>query len=178
MKRNILLLFSALLLSVSCIKDKPSGADLAIGDALPDFQVTMNDGSTVSDESLKQGVSLVMFFHTTCPDCQNVLPKVQSLYDEYVAKDVRFAIISREEDSESVQKYWIEKGLTMPYSAQETREIYSKFARTRVPRIYMCEKGGLIKYIHTDDPLPEFKELEQEITSLFHTDGEELHRNR
>lgn len=172
MKINILLLFSALLLSFSCIKDKPSGADLAIGDALPDFQVEMNDGSTVSDESLKQGVSLVMFFHTTCPDCQNVLPEVQRLYDEYVAKGVRFAIISREEGSESVQKYWVEKGLTMPYSAQETREIYSKFARTRVPRIYMCEKGGLIRYIHTDDPLPEFKELEQEITSLFYTDRE------
>lgn len=172
MKRNILLLFSALLLSVSCIKDKPEGADLSVGDTLPDFQVAMNDGSTVSDESLKQGVSLVMFFHTTCPDCQNVLPKVQSLYDEYAAKGVRFAIISREESSESVQKYWIEKGFTMPYSAQETREIYSKFARMRVPRIYICENGGLIKYIHTDDPLPEFQELDQQISCIFGTDKE------
>lgn len=164
------LLFITLLLTLSCIKDKPEGADLSVGDILPDFQVTMSDGSTVSDESLKQSVSFVMFFHTTCPDCQNVLPKVQSLYDKYVAKGVRFAIISREEGSESVQQYWTEKGLVMPYSAQETREIYSKFARTRVPRIYICEKGGVIRYIHTDDPLPEFKELEQQINSVCGTD--------
>ena len=164
------LLFVTFLLTLSCIKDKPEGADLSVGDTLPDFQVTMSDGSSVSDEGLKQGVSLVMFFHTTCPDCQNVLPKVQSLYDKYVAKGVRFAIISREEGSESVQKYWTEKGLAMPYSAQETRDIYSKFAQSRVPRIYICDKGGVIKYIHTDNPLPEFKELEQQINSVCGTD--------
>jgi peroxiredoxin len=164
------LLFVTFLLTLSCIKDKPEGADLSVGDILPDFQVTMSDGSTVSDESLKHGVSLVMFFHTTCPDCQKVLPVMQSLYDAYLERGVRFAVISREEGKESVEKYWNETGLTMQYSAQETRDIYSKFAQSRVPRIYIYDKGGVIKYIHTDDPLPEFQELDQQINSVCGTD--------
>ena len=37
----------------------------------------------------------------------------------------------------------------MPYSAQSDRDIYELFARTRVPRVYIC-KDGQIKQIFTD----------------------------
>ncbi len=85
-----------------CIKEKQTGADLQVGDSLPDFRVEMNDGRTVTDESLSQTVSVVMFFHTSCPDCQQVLPQMQKIYDEYVSKTVQIALISREESAETI----------------------------------------------------------------------------
>ena len=49
-----------------CIKEKQTGADLKVGDVLPDFEVMMNDGSVVTDEILKEKVSVVIRFYLKC----------------------------------------------------------------------------------------------------------------
>ena len=136
---------------VSCIKEKPAGADLAVGDRIPDFNVTMSDGTQMSGAQIREGVSCIVFFTTVCPDCQNTLPHVQRIYDEYQPQGVKFALISREEGSETISEYWSQQGFTMPYSAQEDRSIYELFASTRVPRVYICCQG-VITSVFTDHP--------------------------
>ena len=79
---------------VSCIKDGQGGVDLKVGDKVPDFTVTMNDGTTVTGEMLREGVSLIMFFTTGCKDCRQTLPHIQRIYDEFLPKGVRFALIT------------------------------------------------------------------------------------
>ena len=156
---------SAISLS-GCIKDKIVGTDLKVGDRLPDFCVIMNDGAAVSDDDLLGKVSCVVFFHTSCPDCQRTLPVVQSIYDEYLPKGVSFTLISREQPSSDIDIFWREKGLNMPYSAQEDRAVYSMFASTRIPRVYICDKDGIIRYIFTDDPIPSYDDLMSSLESL------------
>ena len=75
-------------------------------------------------------------------------------------------MISREEADDTISAYWKENELSMPYSAQTTRDVYHLFAQTRVPRIYVCEKGGIIKAVYTDDPVPGFEELDHMINSV------------
>lgn len=135
----------------SCIKERQTGADLAVGDAVPDFTVTMNDGTSVTGASLREGTSCIVFFTTVCPDCRETLPHIQRIYDEYLPKGVNFVLISREEGPQTIEKYWSEQDYTMPYSAQNDRIIYELFARTRVPRVYICREG-IIKAIFTDQP--------------------------
>lgn len=166
MRYRLAYLLTLALVCFSCIKEKPTGVDLAIGEVIPDFEVTMNDGSVVTGQELRQTPSCIVFFHTSCPDCQQALPLIQQLYSKYSSQGVRFALISREEEDSTVSSYWKENSFTMPYSAQSTREIYNLFAQTRVPRIYICEKGGIIKAIYTDDPVPGFEELDQKIISV------------
>ena len=167
MKRRLLLI-SLCMLSIltACIKEKQTGADLKIGDILPDFEVVMNDGSVVTDELLKENTSVVMFFHTTCPDCQQALPRMQHIYNEYAAKGVLFALISREQGNNEIESYFKENGLNMPFSAQNDRKVYEKFAKTRIPRIYINAKGGTIRYIFTDDPVPSYDELKSSLESV------------
>ena len=142
-----------------CIKEKQTGADLKVGDRLPDFEVVMDDGTVVTDEILSESVSVVMFFHTSCPDCRQVLPQMQKVYDEYASAGVRIVLISREDPKESVESFWRENGLKVPYSAQNNRKVYEKFAATRIPRVYVNEKGGIIRYVFTDDPNPSYDEI-------------------
>ena len=156
----------------SCIFDDPYAKELNVGDMLPEFAVTMNNGRVVTDAWLSESVSCVVFFHTSCLDCQKTLPVIQRIYDEYSPKGVRFAVISREEGESSVSAFWTEKGLTMPYSAQETRKIYNKFAQTRVPRVYISDSTGKIRTIHTDDPVPEYEVLISGLNDAFGTDKE------
>ena len=149
-----------------CIKEKQTAADLKVGETLPDFEVVMNDGNVVSDDILKKSVSVVMFFHTSCPDCRQVLPEMQKIYDEYASENVRIVLISREDPEQSVVSYWSDNGLTMPYSAQNDRKIYELFAKERIPRVYVCEKGGIIRYIHTDNPNPSYDDLKNSLDSV------------
>ena len=122
MKRSLVYIISVVLATVSCINEKTEGADLAAGDLIPDFTVTMNDGTELTGAMLREAPSCIMFFHTSCPDCRQALPVMQKIYDEYASKGVRFALISREEE------------------------------------------GGTIRFIHTDYPVPEFEELDKEIS--------------
>ena len=62
--KRILSLLAVLSLFAGCIKEKQEGADLKSGDRLPEFEVIMNDGTVVSDKTLGERVSVVMFFHT------------------------------------------------------------------------------------------------------------------
>ena len=162
--KNIWIIVLGLIIS-SCIKEE-QGVELVVGDRLPDFEVVMNDGSVVDDDILSEGVSVVMFFHTSCPDCQQAQPRMQQIYDEYISKGVYFAFISREESAVDIESYFNEKGLKLPYSAQNDRKVYEQFAQTRIPRIYICEKGGIIRYIFTDDPVPTYDLLKSSLDSV------------
>ena len=164
--KRIIAIATALMIMSGCIKEKQTGADLKVGDTLPDFEVVMNDGSVVTDNGLRETVSVVMFFHTSCPDCQQVLPEMQKIYDEYHSENVSFAIISREDPESNIVSFWGQKGLEMPYSAQNDRSVYELFAQTRIPRVYICEKGGKIRYIFTDDPNPSYEDLKSALENV------------
>ena len=156
------LMLASLFLATSCVFDKdPSDEEyeMAIGDTIPDFTVTMIDSTVVTGADLRKGKALILFFHSDCPDCRGTLPSVQKVYDEYDSADVRIVLISREDTKESVESFWLENGLKMPYSAQNDRKIYEKFAATRIPRVYVNEKGGIIRYVFTDDPNPSYDEI-------------------
>ena len=155
-----------MLVLAACIKEEQKGADLRVGDMIPDFKVVMSDGRVVTDDELKENVSVVMFFHTSCRDCQQVLPVMQQIYDEYASETVRIILISREQGEESIYTYWMKNGLEMPYSAQKTRKVYERFARERVPRIYVNEKGGIIRHIFTDDPVPSYDDLKESLEDV------------
>ena len=70
--------------------------ELQVGDFLPDFEVVLNDGTTVTGEQLRQVPSCVVFFHTSCPDCQQALPLLQRIYDEF-ADSLAIVLISRQQ---------------------------------------------------------------------------------
>ena len=99
-----------LLVVAGCVKWEQNGADLRVGDMITDFEVVMSDGSVVTDDELKENVSVVMFFHTSCMDCQQTLPVMQQIYDEYAPETVRIVLISREQGEESIYVYWMKNG--------------------------------------------------------------------
>lgn len=145
----------------ACIEDEENenkvGTELKVGDNLPFFSVTMNDGNKVSTDDLLGNVSLVVFFHTGCKDCQKELPVLQRFYETY--PQYPLICISREETEPSIAAYWEEHGLTLPYSPQSDRTVYQLFAQQIVPRIYVADAEGVIRRIYTDNPLAEFEEL-------------------
>ncbi|MCM1005709.1 MAG: TlpA family protein disulfide reductase [Lachnospiraceae bacterium] len=134
----------ALWVMTACVNDPdPSERTLSPGDKCPAFFVVMNDGSVFDSTLPDDKLTVILFFNTDCPDCRRELPLVQSLYEQS-SDSVRFVCISREEDAERVSHYWAENNLTLPYSAQTDRYVYSLFADSGIPRTYIVNKEGYI----------------------------------
>lgn len=133
------------------------------GDPLPQFTVTLNDGSIVSTQSLLGSPAIIIFFNTTCKDCQHELPILNeqfltemSKYDELeISADKnnqtqplrprQWICIAREESAESIQDYWKKHNLSLPWSAQPDRNIYNLFATSGIPRVYNIGPDGRIR---------------------------------
>ena len=156
------LLFMLLVLMVfsACISDddSPEGTSLGVSDTLPTFQVVMNDGTTVRTSDLLGDVSVVVLFSVDCGDCRVELPEVQRL--------VPIVLIARENTKEQIEAFWQQAQLTMSYSPQADRSVYSLFATSRVPRIYISDAQGVIRFSHTDEAMPSAEQLAEEINSL------------
>ena len=167
--KRLIVIFSFIAALFGCIReDIESGVEVKPGDSLPSFEVVMNDGEVVTEDSLIGNVSVLMFFHTSCPDCQQALPRVQEIYNEYSSKGVYFTLVSRECGKDEIEAYWRENGLDLPYSAQDDRKVYNMFATSRIPRIYISDENGTIRYIFTDDPVASYDDLKSALESLIH----------
>lgn len=163
MKKTVLILAVLVLAVSACIRDKiPEGAELGPGDRLPEFSVILDDGSVVSTGDLSGKVSVIVFFHTGCPDCQAELPVIQRIHDEF-SPEAAVLCISREEDASDIAEYWAENGLTLPYSAQKDRTVYSLFASEGVPRVYVSSGGLIIHSIYDDSPVATYENLVSDI---------------
>ena len=116
-------------------------------------------------------VAVIAFFTTSCPDCRRELPKLDALYRSYGSDSVAFVCISREEGRAGIEAYWRENGLTLPYSAQEDREVYELFAGSGVPRVYVSSPDLVVRKVYDDDPIAGYDELAADIRGLLPSGG-------
>ena len=151
--RIILRIFFCLFVFTSCIKDGSKTpyevVDFVdVGGLVPTFEVSDGDGNTFSSSDFIGKRSLLVLFETVCPDCGRVLPDI----DKYVwsalkdDSDYLLVTISRGEAAEVVNKYWADNKFTMPQYLDPGRQVFSKFASSTIPRLYIINKEGIIEW--------------------------------
>lgn len=130
----------------SCIHEDDEWVErVAVGDRLPAFTVTLSDGTRY--DSTEPGESVIVFFNTSCTDCQRELPRLDTQYKAGEFDGLRIVCISRAEEEGSVAAFWQANGLTLPYSAQPDRRIFDLFASAGIPRIYITDAHGIVQQI-------------------------------
>ena len=126
------------------------------GNSLPAFSVTASDGTVYTDRSLRGTVAVIVFFNTDCSDCRKELPQINTAYKALLNnKLVRFIAISRAQIAADVAAYWSKEELGIPYSAQSDRSVYSMFATQGIPRIYIADPSGKIRFVSSDTDMPD-----------------------
>ena len=162
---KILSLIVVLLLATGCINDpKEEITSLQVGDKIPAFSVTLADGSVVSNLSLVGEPFVLCFFRTTCPDCQQEFPALQSLHESFPA--VTIVMISSGQSDPAISDYWDENGLTLSYSAQADKTLATLFGVSRIPQVYICDADGVVRYMHDDNPVATYDQLSEELKEL------------
>lgn len=164
-----LLLLVPLLVCTACMQSRHDMQEYVLpGMALPTFRVTLSDGSIYNTQQPDGRPTLLLFFSTTCPDCQRALPVVQTFYERYAQPHaIRVAAIGREEAPATVHTYWTTHGYTIPFSPQPDRTIYSLFATQGIPRLYAIDARGIVTH---SIPTPTTLTLEQLISCFEKTD--------
>lgn len=135
-----------------CARGDSALFSLAVGDVLPNFEVTAATGHAVSSVSLQGEGCLIAFVNTSCGDCQRELPELQKVYEMCMnlGTGIRFIVIGRTESQRSMEEYWIKQNLTLPYSAQVDDVVYRKFAEQGIPRIFIADGSGIIRFSSED----------------------------
>lgn len=157
MKYLLFYIISLLSLTACIHEDVPPAGDFALeeGDLLPEFSIS-NPNGTVSRKDLENKSALIIFFSTTCPDCQNAFPDISTLYHTY--KDnpsIRVLLIARGETEEQVTTYFQEHQYDMEFFADPDRKVYFLFADNTIPRVFLADKDGTIILTQTEKVDPE-----------------------
>lgn len=121
-----------------------------VGDRVPSFSIAVTDGDDTRTFSTTQltGNTVIVFFNTWCPDCQRELPRLNQYFLQHRDEPgFQMVAISRGEGEDTVEPFWAENELQIPYSAQEDRHIYELFATGIVPRIYFVSPQGIVTRI-------------------------------
>ena len=157
MFRVFILVFSL----VGCTIDEhensqdPDEADLIkVGDRVPFFSVDVltNDGLRVFSTQELTGRTVIVFFHTGCSDCQRELPELNDYYLAHREEPgFQMVAIARDEGQESIETFWQAHQLSIPYSPQSGRHIFSLFATQTIPRVYICSAEGIVLWMGVEN---------------------------
>jgi peroxiredoxin len=132
-----------------------------IGDKIPSFTVPGIDGEFSSSEFIGKK-SILVFFQTTCPDCQRELPVIEQLWNSVKNDDgILVVTIARAQTEATVGAYWASEGFTMPWYYDIDKSVYSLFADSYVPRIYVIDSSGTVRWMAVERLGKTAAELEQ-----------------
>lgn len=157
----------------SCIKEESEDvADevinyVAEGDLLPVFSVDDGAGNRLTNEDFKGKKSYLLFFITTCGDCARELPRIEKIWNQIKEDpDYQVVAIARKQGKKETDAYWADNDLTMPKYLDPDRKVYEMFANVMVPRIYLIDREGVVRWMGIEEFTLSDEELLEKIKSL------------
>lgn len=165
--KKILMLTAVCLMALSCVRSD-SGDIIKVGDDLPQFTLHSEIYGDVSSAELKGKVTLICFFATWCPPCQEELADVQGKLVPAFAENENFRllVVGREHTDAELQEYNETKKFTFNLYPDPKREVYSLFAEKSVPRSYLVGMDGKIVEAHIGYEEEEFDAMMDTIRTL------------
>ena len=116
-----------------------------MGPQAPDFTLTTVDGQPVCLSGQRGRMVLINFFATWCGPCQQELPELERIWQEFRDQDgFAMLVIGRQESAETLQAFRAQRGFTFPLAADPNRMAFDGFAGQGIPRTYLISRDGRI----------------------------------
>lgn len=141
--KKIIFIFLALCAAMSASAQTPDR--VKVGDKVPQFTVTMVDGTTVNIADLRGKVVLLNFWATWCPPCRAEFKRVpQEIVERFKGEDFVFLPISRGEDKATVEAFLKKEGYTFAAGLDPDQKIFKLFAEKSIPRNFLIDRKGVV----------------------------------
>ena len=132
-------------------KDRNTELILNVNDTASDFSVQMIDGEEITLSDLKGKVVFVNYWATWCAPClmefAEIRPKILEIFNE---KNLVFIPIAIGENKEKVERKMLklEKyGVNFNVGVDPDKIIWNQYATGAIPKSFLIDKNGTIKYI-------------------------------
>lgn len=123
-------------------------ADPGVGDQVPQRDIELLDGKTLSAQQLAGKPAAYLFWATWCGVCIEELPGYQALHNAYKARGFRVIAISLDKSASDATEFWKDNGYTFPV-AMRTDEMREGFGGIKgTPTLYLIDKAGRLNLKH------------------------------
>jgi peroxiredoxin len=122
----------------------------ASGPPAPDFRLERMNGETFHLRAHRGEVVILNVWATWCPPCRYEIPGFNELQAEYADRPVTFVGLSVDDGGlDDVRAFAQEQPLEYPQTASQS-VAYRKYDHaSTIPRTYVIDKQGRIRYQHT-----------------------------
>lgn len=119
---------------------------MTVGDMAPDFTATTLKGESFTLSEERGNMVLVVLFTHTCPDCKALFNDIMPRIKDIEASGARIIAVSRGGAQHEIEEYMCSNGYTFDAIADSSASIYKLYATTYVPRTYLVDEEGVIRY--------------------------------
>lgn len=128
--------------SSKILPDSGQSAIPAQGEAAPDFEYTLPDGSAHRLSELRGKKVLLNFWATWCAPCRAEMPDLQQALAKY--SDVVVLGVNKAQDVEQLGPFASELNVSFPLIANPDGDIAARYAAQLLPTSYFINRDGTV----------------------------------
>jgi DsbE subfamily thiol:disulfide oxidoreductase len=114
------------------------------GQAAPDFRLTLLDGTTLQLADLRGEVAVLNFWASWCPPCEDEMPDLQAVSQEYEGRGATFVGIAFQDEEEPARNMLQRFGVTYPVGMDVDSRISGAYGVTGPPETFIVDQEGRV----------------------------------
>jgi peroxiredoxin len=135
---TMLILFSLL---TGC--ERPGGgADIAVGQVVPDFTLRDMQGRSVTLSQYRGKVVFLNFWATWCPPCREEMPAMERLNAVFEGQDFVMLAVNTEKDIQTVRAYLTQNPHSFSVLLDQEATVQNLYGVFRFPETFLIDQEG------------------------------------
>lgn len=118
------------------------------GQPAPDFKLNLLEGGVFSLAAARGQIVVANFWASWCPACQEEMPALEALWQEYQGRNVRWVGIAYRDQAADVRAALARYGTTYPVGLDDGDRIATQYGITGVPETFIIAPDGTLAYLH------------------------------
>ena len=142
------------------------GYIVKLGQACPDFEISLQDGTKTSLDELKGKIVMLQFTASWCGVCRKEMPHIEKdIWLKHKDEGLVVIGVDRGEPLETVKAFAEKMKITYPLALDEDESVFRKFAdpKAGVTRNILIDRNGKIIFLTRLFNTEEFETLKKRI---------------